>query len=431
MLRGVLKSRISGLLEIILLLIIFIAILLQGAVADIYWYPVGLLIIITFGISLFSWEQGWIGPPRIIGLETYVLAWIAIMVLSGLVSAHRWITVFALERFLVSLLFFYLVLWHFQSKTREKILLWALFLFPVLISILSLIFYFARKGKFWIFPDQTKCVCGTLISHNNFAGLIILCFFLGVGLMMSLRRKSREFKSEEIAKRALLALPLLILLLALAFSLSRGGWVSFALTSFSFIIWLAKASRRKKFKTYGMMILGIVLLGIILSLILERKALQNRARTLNEFLADPKSGLTITGRTMLWQSTLNMIKDHPGMGIGTGAFWAEYPQYRIPGELHGESHSHNDLLQLTAESGIPASLIFLVLLFKALRIWLNNYREQMGRFARRVSVGIIFGLCGFFFQDQFDFHFHIPGLVYYFLALSAFLLKPGAKDQSE
>lgn len=425
------KSRLRTLIEAVLILIILSAILLQGAVAKVYWYPLAILIVICFGLSLLGWELGFIPRPRLTGLEPYLLVWISIIILSGILSPHRWASVFALERILISTLFFYLILWHFENRTREKVLLWCLFAYPVLVSILGIGLYFFKKPGTGIIPDNIKNVSGTFINHNNFAGLVILSIFLGIGLMMA-RRIKRESLSEDIAQRVLFTFPLLILLLALAFSLSRSGWLAFLITIIAFFLYMALGSRAKKLKAYFSIILITVLLGLVISLILERDTLRDRAKPLNEFFTDPESGLDITGRKMLWQSTINMIKAHPFLGIGPGGFWAEYPGYRILGEQHGESHSHNDLLQLTAETGIPSSLLFLFILIQGFRVYLRNYRKEMSGFERRVSIGIIFGIIGFLIHDQVDFHFHIPGLVYYFLALTAFLLKPrGVAEREE
>ncbi len=426
-----LKSRVNALIEIVLLLIISLSLFLQGAVAEWYWYPLGLLILIAFGVSLLGWEQGWISGLRLTGMEPYFIAWAALMIISGLFSPHRWSSVFALERYLAGLLFFYLMLWYFRDKMREKILLWFLFALPVAISLIGLGMFLTRQKSIGILPDNLSAVSGTLVNHNNFAGLVILGFFLGLGLMMSLSRKSKEFDSEDIARRVILSFPLLLLLLALTFSLSRSGWISFFLSALAYSLWLALGPRRKRIRIYLAMLLGVILATIILSLTLNRDVLGLRAGTLNDFLDNPASGLTFSGRKMLWQSTLLMIRDHPLLGIGPGAFWAEYPQYRRFGEFHGESHSHNDLLQLAAESGVPSALVLVLLLIKAFRVWLKNYRRGMNRFQRRVSIGIIFGILGFFLQDQFDFHFHIPGLTYYFLALSAFLLKTDPGERQE
>ena len=51
----------------------------------------------------------------------------------------------ALERLFVLVLFFYLMLWHFSTRQREKALLWVLFGFPALICLVGMMFYLSRK----------------------------------------------------------------------------------------------------------------------------------------------------------------------------------------------------------------------------------------------------------------------------------------------
>ena len=107
--------------------------------------------------------------------------------------------------------------------------------------------------------------------------------------------------------------------------------------------------------------LAIAFLVIVLGLLLGRQQLKERTATINEFFKDPSSGLTLTGRKMIWESTLGMIKDHPLLGIGPGNYWLEYPHYRSPGDFWGEYHAHNDFLQITAEGGLGSAILVLVL----------------------------------------------------------------------
>lgn len=424
-----LKEGLSLFIEINLLLIILFSLLLSGAVKDIYWYPLGLWIVIIFCFSLFAWEKGLIAGPGFAGLEPYFLAFLAWMILSGVLSSHRWMSTFALERLVVALLLFYLMFWHFKSKQREKILLWSLFAFPALISLIGIIFFLAPKNVFFPFANNLTFFSGTFVNHNNFAGLLILGFFLGAGLIMGLRRIKSEFLSEGVARLVIFSIPLIVILIALGFSLSRGGWVAFFLSGAGFLLWLGLSSRRKNLRNYFALTLLVVLAGIILSLLLGKSVVKERARSLNALFKDPASGLTLTGRKMIWKNTLAMIRDHPLFGAGPGSFGLEYPHYREPGDFYGERHSHNDLMQLAAEGGIPAALLALLLLAQAFIIWRAKYRREESRFRRRASIGIIFGMLGFLLQDQVDFHFYIPGLAFYFLALASFLVRlPGRQE---
>jgi len=418
------NPTLSFVLELGLLLVILSALTLHGAVADVFWYPTALLVVIIFCASLLGWDLGLLPGPRMVGLEIFFILWLMLLIFSGLLSSHAWMSVYALERVIIALLFFYLMLWHFSGRQREKVLLWSLFGFPAIICIISIMFYLSKKpGRFPFLANQ-KCVQGTLVNHNNLAGLVILGFFLGLGLAMGLRRKEGEFRSELIARVAILAIPLAALLLGLGFSLSRSGWMAFVFSAAAFFVWLEFFSRRKILRNYLVLVLVIIFLATVLSVLLGKNLVKERAFSLSGFFRDPASGLTLTGREMIWKSTLGMIRDHPLLGIGPGNYWLEYPHYRSPGDFWGEHHAHNDFLQMTAEAGLGSSLLLVWLLAAAWQVWRRNYRQEMTRFQRRVSMGILLGMFGFLLQDQVDFHFYIPGLAYYFLALAAFLVRP-------
>lgn len=423
-----LNPKVNLFLEISLILVISAAVLLHGGVADIYWYPIAISIVALFCASVFSWERGLIQGPKAAGVEIYFIALLALMILSALSSPHRWMSVSGAERLLVAVLFFYLMLWHFQSRRSEKILLWSLFAFPAAICLIATLFFLSKKPGFFPFLYNEKAVNATFVNHNNFAGLVILAFFLGLGLVMGLRRTQGEFRSELLARMAIISIPLIALLLGLAFSLSRSGWAAFAVAGAGFLAWLIYRSSRRKMKTYLGLTVTVIGVALLVGLLLAGDMLKERANTLQVFFQDPSSGLTLSGRRMIWRSTLGMIKDHPLLGIGPGNYWLEYPRYRNPGDFWGEYHAHNDLLQATAEGGIAAPVLVLLLFGSAYGIWRKNYRREMSRFQRRVSMGIVMGMLGFLAQDQIDFHFYIPGLAYYFLALAAFLVRPRGEN---
>ena len=418
------NPRISFFIEINLLLIIFASLLLRGAVTDCYWYPVGIWIITIFCFSIFCWDRGYIAPPRLMGLELLLLVWLFFIIAASAFSNHRWESLLAMERLFSGLIFFYLVLWNFQDRRREKVMIWAMFAFPVAICLPGLVFFLSKKNLFFPFVNDFGSFCGTFVNHNNFAGLIILGFFLGVGLLMALKKKGAEFRSELWARWAILSIPLIVLLVSLQLSMSRSGWVALFAAGAGFLVWLGLRSNRKKFRNYFAVTLLVLALGIIVSMAVGKSLITSRLLTLGEFFKDPSSGLTLTGRKMIWISTLGMIRDHPGLGIGPGNYWLEYPHYRSPGDFYGEHHAHNDLLQLAAESGILSALMMILIFIAGFQLWQKNYKLEMTQFQHRISIGIVFGMLGFLIQDQGDFHFYIPGLAYYFLALAAFLVKP-------
>ncbi len=83
-------------------------------------------------------------------------------------------------------------------------------------------------------------------------------------------------------------------------------------------------------------------------------------------------------RIVIWRSAKNMIKDHPITGVGLGQFkknyFAKY-QLREIKQRH-LNHTHNNVLQICTETGIPGALGFIYL---SLYILIRNFREWLRR----------------------------------------------------
>jgi O-antigen ligase len=64
-------------------------------------------------------------------------------------------------------------------------------------------------------------------------------------------------------------------------------------------------------------------------------------------------------RLQYWQSSLQMIADHPWLGCGPGNFQDVYTQYKLPEASEEIADPHNFLLEIWATAGTPAALAFL------------------------------------------------------------------------
>jgi O-antigen ligase len=72
-------------------------------------------------------------------------------------------------------------------------------------------------------------------------------------------------------------------------------------------------------------------------------------------------------RAFLLRSGLHAVQAHPWTGVGLGRFHPrEYPEPGMPSEIQEHrGKSHNQFVTLAAEAGIPAALLFLVMLVVA------------------------------------------------------------------
>ena len=64
-------------------------------------------------------------------------------------------------------------------------------------------------------------------------------------------------------------------------------------------------------------------------------------------------------RVQYWQSSLEMIADHPWVGCGPGNFQDSYTRYKLPEASEEIADPHNFLLEIWATAGTPALAAFL------------------------------------------------------------------------
>jgi O-antigen ligase len=109
-----------------------------------------------------------------------------------------------------------------------------------------------------------------------------------------------------------------------------------------------------------------------------------------------------------------MIREKPLVGVGPGRVDRLYTQYLAPGDpvpaYHG--HLHNNLVQLGAEFGVPATLaglIFIGILFRDL--W-RRYQSATGRDEEFLCRTSLLGLTGFIAAGLFEYTYgHSLGLI--------------------
>lgn len=164
---------------------------------------------------------------------------------------------------------------------------------------------------------------------------------------------------------------------ALVVNATRGAWLAFigALTTF-FAAW---PRNRKKIFT------GLIGMTVVLAV---------ATVMLNPFLGD-RNIRSITRdmgsageRLRIWEATLNMIGDHPLLGVGPGNYAQQYEQiYILPAarERKSQPHAHNTILSVTSEMGLIGLGAFLGLFGYIIRHYWRclqrNSQSQSGAIA--------------------------------------------------
>jgi putative inorganic carbon (hco3(-)) transporter len=160
---------------------------------------------------------------------------------------------------------------------------------------------------------------------------------------------------EDRGRRWLWSIAVLLLFGGILATLSRGALVGLAVL----LLW-AVITRRIGFAgTLSLVLSSLVLIGLALTLwssvINERLEEKNRIGAAN-----------VESRAAFWSAAERMAMNHPVLGVGPGAFSTEAKNYirNSPIDLE-DPLTHNSYLEILAESGPFALLLFLGMLAAA------------------------------------------------------------------
>lgn len=270
-----------------------------------------------------------------------------------------------------------------NSRKRLKIFL-TIYLLSVTLTVVNGL-YQLFVGKEFIHgePVYDKRIASSFRAPNDFAAYLVLIIplLISMNLLRAVEaikktaQKSKEIFSSPLVKSWLFIL-LLISLMCLILTSSRGAWVGFII---SFAIFALRYP--KLWPKLGALFIFIAICGFISICFNAREDLRTISGLFNT-----------TGRWVYWVEAANMIKDYPIFGCGFNAYSVVGKEYKI----FWGGYPHNCFLQIMAETGIVGLSVFLWLLwtlfyksFKAISKFKSNDLSQ-------ICIGALAGLLGFF-----------------------------------
>ena len=218
---------------------------------------------------------------------------------------------------------------------------------------------------------------GTLGLYMTYSGLLMLVACAAVARVMFAKHH-----------RAWAAAVLPALLLALAFTFTRSAWVG-ACVGLGILFLL------RDFRLVG-------LLPIVFGAFLILAPANLTARLYSTFsLTDPSN----VDRVAMMKSGWRIIKDDPLTGVGPDMIIQVYPHYRDKSAVNQRNpHLHNVPLQIAAERGIPALIVWLWFIGTLVRdFWRRRTSDQPSLSnAALAAIGAMFaaGLFEYNFGDS-------------------------------
>lgn len=326
-------------------------------------------------------------------------------------SIYPHATLLALAKLVAYLGAFLLAAYVFDSRKRKSALIQVLVLLGGFEAAYGMFQYLTGLQKIFAYTkvyDLSEAT-GTYINRNHFAGLLELTLpFVTASVFYSfqlwsqgrLGGASRRHSAERTAaayRSLFYSFLLVIMVLAVVFSRSRGG-IAATFLSLGFVIVLTQLkSRRDKVWASGVLLFLACVIGFGLWIGL--------GPVLARF--DEGTSLGLGGRILLWKDELNAIRDYRIVGAGLGTFGDGFRRYQTTLADSFVEHAHNDYLQSTFETGVLGVMtLFLPILYLLIRMIISFMRDQR-RYRGAVTLGCAGSVLALLLHSVTDFNLQI------------------------
>ncbi|HEX6718798.1 MAG TPA: O-antigen ligase family protein, partial [Pyrinomonadaceae bacterium] len=212
----------------------------------------------------------------------------------------------------------------------------------------------------------------------TYAEVLQLIASLALGIFLALMPK-------RSLTGVLLILAVIGLVFALGMTVTRASWIGFAV---SVVAMLLLTSSRRTILIVGACAIPLVLASVFL--------LQQR-RSIG-FI--DKQDQSTSWREMVWREGFQLLISKPrhlvfGVGIDSiKGHWREWGLFDNGRQPMG--HMHSNLLQIALERGVPALVVWLILIGVYVRMLWRIVRGEVDNFSRGLAVGALGGALGFF-----------------------------------
>ncbi|MDI3480562.1 MAG: hypothetical protein PWQ97_217 [Tepidanaerobacteraceae bacterium] len=289
---------------------------------------------------------------------------------------------------------YFMVFYSSAILLKDKAILKTALLFQILSALLLSLYgiyqYFFIKiptAIAWVdvkqFPELSTRVYATLENPNVLAEYLALSIPVVLGVLMG---------SKSAIRKLIFFIILIVLLICLVLTFSRGAWLGLAL---ALVVFAALKEPR--------LLVWLILLGFISPLFMPSVVI-NRVASIGS-LEDSSNAFRVT----IWIAAIRMIKDYwiTGVGLGLTAFSRVYRDYMIAGTP--ALHAHNLYLEIGIEMGIAGLLTFIWMIIASFSSAMNCIKND--NWHSFVLAGVVAALAGHLLHGMFDYVWFSPRIV--------------------
>ncbi len=360
-------------------------------------------------------------------------AYIPILNIQG---GHHWIPLTVNQKSTIlealritSYVFFYI--FTVQLLSRKERLIKTV---QIVAGLATAIAFFAILQKFtspdliyWFRQSPGGHPTGPWVYRNHYAGFMELLFPLVLALFFYYQPKLKTqptFRSKIVSLLSspssnihfFLGFSVILILVSIFVSLSRGGIVSANLALFFFLILLSRKSKHSK-KILAFSLVGCLFLAV--SSFGWEPFLARINSTTNA------AGVITDSRLPLWQYCIPLIKDFFMVGSGFGTFIHAFPQYNaLPTSIIFD-HAHNDYIELLTDGGIIGFSLVAYFVCTTFYRGIKSLSKRKEPYSILLTIGALSSLFSILIHGFVDFNMHNGANGLYFFFLCGVLVSAG------
>jgi len=266
------------------------------------------------------------------------------------------------------MLYTYYSLALLASTIKKEYMIKTIIYMIIAIGLFNVLYGILQVNKLFEVKDMWKYARGFLGNSMSFGLLMIICYFLSLGI----------FINNVIKNKIINILLIAIFIIGVVISGSMAAILSFIVITIIYII----IKFRNKINKKNAIIFGFIIL--IFILIFGYFAYKNKIfnRDINNFIHEiylivfkgKIDGSFGTGRIHIWKNIIKAFIKHPlfGVGIDNIPYAFNPPLIDVVSHLAVDK-AHNDFLQVLVCEGIFSFITYIVLLIK---VFINNFKND-------------------------------------------------------
>lgn len=298
------------------------------------------------------------------------------------------------------------------TPQRLRGLLWAMAGSGAVVAVIGL----GQAWFQWNWVPQAIAPAATLANRNMAAQVLVLVIPVAA-VLVHLARGRGEFIAAATA--------LTLSLTYLGHTFTKSCWIALAVSGGAALALGYQCGWRPRLKSGNFQALLVAVVIGSLAINVTKDGVRWRWPEIGAYLSglaeepdetvteadrlQAKASRSVAVRTIFWRNTVEMIREHPVMGVGLNNWRVNYPAATLKGtpdptlQNRSPERAHNDVLQVWAELGTIGLGLLVIVVGVFLREALKGLRAVKEREEQVVLIGALAGLAAIGVDSLFSF----------------------------